>query len=130
MTSGINSYQDLKVWKRAMDLVIESYRIVKFFPKQELYGLTNQLQRAAVSIPANIAEGHARNYTKEFLRHLSIAKGSLAELETHIQIAHLLKYIEIEELSGFMNKTDELSRMLTGLDKSLKLRIRSLAPKS
>ena len=128
MTIKINSYQDLAVWQRAMDLVIDCYRIVKSFPKTEQYGLTNQLQRAVVSIPANIAEGHGRKYTKEFLRHLSIAKGSLAELETHMQIAQRLEYIKKEELNRILSKTDEISRMLTGLHKSLALKAKPTHP--
>ena len=74
MTDTINSYQDLKVWQQSMELVTECYKTVKQFPSTEQFGLTSQLQRAAVSIPANIAEGHGRGYTKEYLRHLSIAK--------------------------------------------------------
>ena len=75
------SYLDLEVWRKAMDLVVSCYRIAKSFPKNEIYGLTSQLQRAAVSIPANIAKGRARKSGKEFLRYLSIAYGSLAEID-------------------------------------------------
>jgi four helix bundle protein len=84
---SLKSYRDLEVWQKAMDLVEEVYRIAERFPSQEKYGLTGQLQRAAVSIPANIAEGYGRMHRKEYLQHLSIAKGSLAEVETHLALA-------------------------------------------
>jgi four helix bundle protein len=85
-SSGISSYRDLHVWQRGMDLVVESYRLTEKLPKAELYGLVSQIRRAAVSIPANIAEGHGRYHTREFLRHLSISKGSLRELETELLV--------------------------------------------
>jgi hypothetical protein len=81
-TSRIKSYRDLRVWGLAMDLVVESYRTNRSFPKEEIYALTAQFRRAAVSIPSNIAEGHGRKHTREYLHHLSIANGSLMELET------------------------------------------------
>ncbi len=102
-----------------MDLVIECYQITKDFPKSEIYGLSSQLRRAAVSIPANIAEGRERQYTKEFIQHLSIAYGSLAELETHIQIAERLNYLDINKVKQPLEKTAEVGRMLNGLHKSL-----------
>ena len=79
----VNSYRDLRVWQKAMDLVVTSYEVAKQFPQSELYGLVSQIQRAAVSIPANIAEGHGREHLGDYLHHLSIANGSLMELETH-----------------------------------------------
>lgn len=103
-----------------MDLVVECYQITMKFPKSESYGLASQLQRAAVSIPANIAEGRERQYTKEFLQHLSIAYGSLAEMETIIQIAARLKYIDVNQLKQVLDKTAEVGRMLNGLRRSLK----------
>jgi four helix bundle protein len=84
---GIQSFRDLVVWQKAMELVVECYRITRSFPDAEKFGLTSQMQRAAVSIPANIAEGRERGHLKEFIRHLGIACGSQAELETHIEIA-------------------------------------------
>jgi four helix bundle protein len=81
-----NSYRDLEVWKKSMDLVVQCYEATRAFPASEQYGLTGQVQRAAVSVPANIAEGQAREHKKEFLHHLSIAHGSVAELETHIEL--------------------------------------------
>ena len=70
---NIKNYQDLEVWQKAMDLVVDCYQLTKYFPRSEAFGLTNQLQRAAVSVPANIAEGRGRRYTKEFLKYISIA---------------------------------------------------------
>ena len=89
----VKSYQDLETWQQAMSLVVEVYRVTKLFPKEELFGLTSQLRRAAVSIPSNIAEGQGRTSTKEFLHHLSIAYGSLCEAETQILIAKKLDYL-------------------------------------
>ena len=81
----IQSYRDLTVWQKAMELVVGCYKFVSNLPKNETYGLISQTQRAAVSIPANIAEGHGRDHLGDYLRHLSIANGSLMELETHIE---------------------------------------------
>ena len=124
----IDSYQDLKAWHMAMELVIKSYEIVKQFPKGEQFWLTSQLQRAAVSIPANIAEGHGRSYRKEYLRHLSIAKGSLVELETHLQIANRLGYCNNIETKAFLSKTNSIGQMLTGLRKTLESNSSSPSP--
>ena len=88
----IRSYRDLKVWERAMDLVVASYKFTELLPKSEAYGLVPQIGRAAVSIPANIAEGHGREHLGEYLHHLSVANGSLMELETHFLIANRLAY--------------------------------------
>src|SRR5689334_20011421 len=88
----INSFRDLKVWQLGMEIVEHAYHLTSAFPKDELYGLTSQLRRAAVSVPANIAEGHARAFTKEYQRHLSIAVGSLAEVETYLELCVRLQY--------------------------------------
>ena len=121
---NIRSYRDLEVWQKAMALVVECYRITKEFPRSETFGLASQLQRAASSIPANIAEGRERQYTKEFLQHLSIAYGSLAELETHLEISWRLNYIDENLLNGLLAKTAEIGRMLNGLRKSLQTRVK------
>jgi four helix bundle protein len=121
----MKSYQDLEVWQEAMDLVVLCYRIAKKFPKNETYGLTSQLQRAAISIPANIAEGRHRQHSKEFLQHLSIAYASLAELETHIQIAGRLDYINQDQIDDLINKTAEIGRVLNGLRRSIDRKIQS-----
>ena len=81
---AVQSYQELEVWKVAMDLATECYRVTKAFPKDELFGMTSQIRRSAASIPANIAEGQGREHKKEFLSYVSIARGSLKELETHL----------------------------------------------
>ena len=119
----MKSYQDLEVWQKAMDLVVLCYRIAEKFPKNETYGLTSQLQRAAISIPANIAEGCHRQHSKEFLQHLSIVYASLAELETHIQIAGRLDYINQDQINNMLNQSAELGRMLNGLRRSIDKKI-------
>ncbi len=115
----IKSYRDLEVWQKAMDLVVICYQMTKKFPKNEIYGLASQLQRAAVSIPANIAEGRQRQHSKEFLQYLSIAYGSLAEVETHVQIAGRLNYINENQIDKMLNKAAEIGRMLNGLRRSI-----------
>jgi four helix bundle protein len=104
-----------------MDLVVESYRLTKLLPRTETFGLSSQIQRAAVSIPANIAEGHGRDHLGDYLRHLSIAKGSLTELETHFHIVKRL-YKMGDEMQKAFDMTDELGRMLSGLTRKLKVR--------
>jgi len=116
---GIHNYRDLEVWQKSMDLVVFCYDVVKQFPSDERYGLISQLRRAAVSVPANIAEGHARNHTKEFLQHLSIAYASLMEIETHLQIAQRINYINDQQLHDLLQRTTEIGRMLNGLKRSL-----------
>jgi len=116
---GIHNYRDLEVWQKSMDLVVFCYDVAKQFPSDERYGLISQLRRAAVSVPANIAEGHARNHTKEFLQHLSIAYASLMEIETHLQIAQRINYINDQQLHDLLQRTTEIGRMLNGLKRSL-----------
>lgn len=116
---SIRSYRDLEVWQKAMDFVVACYQAAERFPKTEVYGLASQLQRAAVSIPANIAEGQGRSHTKEFLNHLSIAYGSLLEAETHLQIAARLHYLENSSLQSLLEKSAEIGRMLNGLMQAL-----------
>jgi len=116
---SIRSYRELEVWQKAMNLVVDCYRLASQFPKTEVYGLASQLQRAVVSVPANIAEGQGRSHTKEFLNHLSIGYGSLMEVETHLQIARRLHYLDDSTLDAMLEKTGELGRMLNGLIQSL-----------
>ena len=120
---AIKGYRDLEVWQKAMDLVVVCYEITKKFPKNELYGLASQLQRAAVSVPANIAEGRQRQHSKEFIQHLSIANGSLAEMETHILIAGRLNYIEDDQVDQILQKSAEVGRMLNGLRRSIEKKL-------
>ena len=118
----VESYRDLKVWQMGLRISLAVYRCSKSFPTDEKFGMTSQMRRCAVSIPSNIAEGHARESTKEYLRHLSIARGSLAELETQMTIASELGYIESANYSELMQHCDEESRMLSGLQRSLRNR--------
>jgi len=116
----IASYRDLDVWSRSMDLVVACYRFTDGFPSREQFGLTSQLRRAASSVPSNIAEGHGRASTGAYLRHLSIAHGSLMELETQIEIARRLGYITEEAWAEASKRSCEIGRMLHGLMRSLK----------
>jgi len=116
----VRSYRDLRVWQKAMALVVESYRVAKLLPKSETYGLIGQIQRAAVSIPANIAEGHGREHLGDYIRHLSVANGSLMELETHFLISVELEYLTRDQIAQAMSMTAEVGRMLTGLTRKLR----------
>ena len=118
----IQSYRDLVVWQKGMDLVVECYKATEQFPKTEVYGLAGQLRRAAVSVPSNIAEGRGRQHLPEFIQFLHIAQGSLAELETQIPIAHRLNDIEATQCQNLLNQTNEITQMLHGLLRSLKNR--------
>ncbi len=112
-------YRDLKVWQLSMRLTGDVYRLSVQFPKHELYGLTSQLRRSAVSLPSNIAEGHGRNSSKEFYHFLGIALGSLAELETQLILAQHLEYLTEAEIHSVLQNADEVGKMLKGLQKSL-----------
>jgi four helix bundle protein len=113
----VKRYKDLIAWQKAMDLVEQIYKITRNLPKEELYGLTSQLRRAAVSIPSNIAEGHCRNGRREFIHHLSIALGSLGEVETQVILAQRLCYLD--DSSSILELTSETGRILVGLMNSL-----------
>jgi four helix bundle protein len=114
------SYRDLDIWKLSIDFVKEVYRVTGKFPASEIYGLTNQLRRAAVSIPSNIAEGQGRNSSKEFRQFLSIALGSVAEVETQLIIAKEINYLTEGEHTPLSNSLDVMRKMLRGLAASLK----------
>jgi len=115
-------YSELLVWQKAMNLVTEIYQITATFPGEERFGLSSQARRAAVSVPSNIAEGHGRKATGAYLQHLSIAYGSLMELETHMRIASRLKFIGDEVAVTLLDKTTEIAKMLNGLKKSLSIK--------
>ena len=115
----IQHYRQLVVWQRAMQLVKEIYALTKKLPKEELYGLSNQMQRAAVSIPSNIAEGQARNSTKEFSQFLGIATGSKAELQTQLLICVSIGYFSETDITNAMNMLEEVGKMLYKLQKKL-----------
>jgi four helix bundle protein len=110
----IQSYRDLLVWQKALDLVVDCYRFVSDLPKNETYGLIRQTQRAAISIPANIAEGYGRDHLGDYLRHLSIANGSLMELETHLQLIGRLGYRPENAAQPLLAQCSEIGKMLAG----------------
>ena len=116
----MKTYRELDVWKQAMDMVVAVYKITTEFPAQERYGLASQMQRAAVSIPANIAGGYGRLHRGDYVHHLSIARGSLAELETHITIAVRLDFIQREDAMSLWNTCQNGGQMLTKLIQSLR----------
>jgi four helix bundle protein len=110
------THKDLIVWQRAMDLVEEVYKLIETMPTSEVYGLTSQIRRSAVSIPSNIAEGAARNHCKEFLQFLYVALGSVAELETQLLLAERLKFVSAAPFDNL----SEIKRLLLGLIKAKK----------
>jgi len=116
----MKSYKELEVWRKGIRLVEEIYRVTKAFPRQEMYGLVSQMQRAAVSIPANIAEGWGRGSTKEYIQFLMIARGSLMELETHLIVARNLGYIGEDSLEEMGREVESIGMMLNRLAKSLR----------
>ncbi|MDR1817889.1 MAG: four helix bundle protein [Puniceicoccales bacterium] len=115
----VKSYRDLNVWQMAMTLAEKIYATTRAFPKEETYGLTNQIRRAVVSVPSNIAEGSARRNTAEFLNFLSIANGSLAEVETQLLLATRLGFLLENQLRELEALTAETGRMLAGLRRAL-----------
>ena len=115
----ITSHRDLVVWQKAMDLVTGVYEASKVFPRDEVYGLTNQMRRAAVSVPANVAEGQGRRSKKEFVNFLENARGSLLELDTHLDLAWRLGYLELAKYSMLREQVEEVGRVLNGLLRAL-----------
>jgi four helix bundle protein len=115
MAAKIMSFRDLRVWQKAMDLVPEAYRLTAKLPKNEAFSLGDQIHRAAVSVPANIAEGHGRQHTKEFLQHLAISRGSLAELHTLLLVAQRLQYLCVEDLRAGETAIQDVRMLLYGL---------------
>ena len=111
----IRSHRDLVAWQKAMDLAVEVYRLARGFPHDELYRLTSQLTRAIISVPANIAEGHARATAKDYAHFLAIAKGSLAEAETFLLLAVRLGYINEVTASPALSLCTEVGKMLTAI---------------
>jgi four helix bundle protein len=111
----LGGHQNLLVWKKAMEFARDVYRATEKFPQSELYCLGKQVRRAAVSVPSNIAEGYGRNSRNELHQFIGIARGSLAEVETQIELAHMLGYLSVPETQVLMNTAGEIGRMLTGL---------------
>jgi len=119
MERTIKSFRDLNIWQKGIDLVKDIYKETQNFPRQEIYGLTNQIRRAAISIPSNIAERHIRQHRAEFRQFLSVALGSLAELETQIVISRELNYISTEKSLNVIDQMGSLGKMIRGLIKKL-----------
>ena len=116
----VKTYRDLVVWQKSMVLVTEVYEISKKFPKDELYGLTSQIRRCAISIPSNLAEGYGRNSTNDYIHFLRIASGSLYELQTQMEISLNLQYIDRREFENLYELSREIERMLSSLIRKLR----------
>ena len=112
------NHKELLVWQKAMQLVVDVYNLIRLLPKEETYGLSDQMRRAAISIPSNIAEGNARSSQKDMVHFFYIAQGSRAELETQLELCELIGYISKERLEPVLMQTQEIGRMLSGLIKS------------
>jgi four helix bundle protein len=119
----IQSYRELEVWQPGMDLAEECYGVTKGFLREELFGMTSQIRRAAASIPANIAERQGWEHTKEFLHHLSVARGSLMELETHLKLGQRIGLLDQAKVTSLLTQSERISRMLSGLRKAPEKRI-------
>lgn len=115
----VKSYRELRVWQQSVDFCVKVHTVTSTFPKEELYGLTSQIRRAAISIPSNIAEGQARNTTGEFSQFLGISKGSLAEIDTQLEIARRLSFLSIESFQSFENEIETIGKMLNALQNAL-----------
>lgn len=119
----MKSYREIKAWQKSMDLVTEIYHSTESFPESEKFGLTNQIRRAAVSVPSNIAEGFGRNSLPDFIRFLNIARGSLFELQTQIEISHNLLFMTQDVFESLESKAIEIEKIINALVKSLKNKI-------
>ena len=116
----LRTYKDLKVWRKSFNLCISVYRVTTSFPPAERFGLTAQVRRATVSVPSNIAEGYARETTRDYIRHLWIARGSLAEVETQLMLSRELRMVDLPKLEALLTDVAEVERMLSALIRSLK----------
>ena len=119
----VQDFKDLVVWQKAKELAIEIYRITTDFPRSEQFGLISQIRRAVVSIPSNIAEGYARQHTREFMQFLFVALSSAAELETQLIISKGLGYTKAESFDKVIDRLKEIQRMLNGLINSLRAKV-------
>jgi len=119
MGEGIQSYKDLIVWQEAMDLAEASYRLTRKFPRDELFGLTSQIRRAAASVPANIAEGYGREVKGSYIQSLRIAQGSLKELETHLLLAERVELAPGDTISELTRASERIGKMLRALIRAL-----------
>lgn len=125
MDNIVRSYRDLKVWQKSMSLAQEVYLVTSSFPREELYGLASQMRRASVSIPSNLAEGHARDSLREW--YISVVFGSIAELETQITLAMMCKYIKEEMEKSLLGNLREIGIMMRSMQSSLKARLNELS---
>ena len=116
---SVENFKDLKIWQFGMDIAEQCYKLTQHFPKSELYGLTSQIRRASVSIPANIAEGYGREYRNDYVRFLRMAQGSLKELETHLLLAERIDFTTSEAIVPILKKCDECGRMTRALIRKL-----------
>lgn len=120
---SVGNYHKLKIWQISMQLVESVYELTLKFPKSEQYGLTSQVRRAAVSMPSNIAEGNVRDSRKEYLHFLSVALGSLAEVETQLQLSSRLGFVSLDEIEEMLDLIQLLARMIRGLQRNIKSKI-------
>ena len=121
---GERPHKKLEAWRKGIELSVRLYRVTADFPTEERFGLTAQIRRAAVSVPANIAEGEARGSKKYFINAIQVARGSLSELDTHLEIAGQLGYLEQATLQQVLEEVDKIERILNGLARSLRSRAR------
>ena len=119
----VESYRDLEVWKEGIALAEGCYRLTSGFPRDEIFGLTAQVRRAASAVPANVAEGYGRESTRDWIRFLRIAQGSLKELETHLILGRNLEFSPESNIEALLARSDRLGRMLRGLIRSLQKRV-------
>jgi four helix bundle protein len=120
---SISRFRELRAWQLGMDLTERVYLLTDSFPKSEIYGLTSQIRRSAVSIPSNLAEGHGRTSGKEFLQFIAVAYGSICELETQILLSHRLNYIKISDLETISELLIDTSKTIRGLQKAIRERV-------
>ena len=121
----MNGYKKLIVWQKSMTLIIEIYRLVKFLPKIETYALSDQMRRSVVSIPSNIAEGHGRGSTREYIQFLNIARGSCFELETQLNACVIIEYVSPNDAKYAFDLLNEICKMLTAMINKLKLQLQN-----
>ncbi|MCG8448039.1 MAG: four helix bundle protein [Pirellulales bacterium] len=126
----MSNHEDLEAWQRSIDLVDRVYDLARKLPTDERYGIVTQIQRAAISVPANLAEGCGRDTTKDFLRHVSIARGSLAEVSTFLTIIRRRKFVAESELKPIESELQTVGRLISGLRRSLRHKINSAKPKN
>lgn len=123
MSERVHNFRDLRVWQRSMDLGEEIYRLTWTFPDRERYGLASQIQRAIVSVSSNIAEGHSRGHTNDYIRFLSIARGSAGEVSTQLELAARLGYIQQGRTRTVLLQLEDLARQITALRTSIESRL-------